>query len=675
MDFTGINSFSQAAQETGKQLFQIGAKFAEEKQDADRIVSATNFRTKATKSYSDLIEKYKETPYESLPERDKDFKDLRAQLQKEADKTIEIDPKLGAAFANILGGLDTHAHQTKSEIFQRKRSDYSEASFINGMPSILQEISNAPDGKTVTIGRPEWGKREDGSAKGSGFYGPLMMTDGSGRVATEMSIGVTFGNETKQIPSIVPTLSGDELKHLLNGGEVTEAIAKKAVDHAKQRMDSGLDVFAAPGEPITAIPEGVARGERTKQDIADNYVMQIMAVYRGGALTKKQAEHLIVTFNEKYLASQVMDLIRANKFVEAQKLNEEKKYFLGDQYGPLSRVIEAKQDQFKETTAYNTLLEENGGDPLKAANSLNKPETMARFGLTLQNATHVRESLNGMHTNAEKAKKQAQEADLDKVYGVVQTGNLSRALSMLRKGVDPDGTPLNLDPKEASKLAFSIESHQRAQTLMSAQTRQANIEIQKNMLAGFRVQIQQGLYKSDSDLTNAMLRAGFPDLNAAMKELGGFLKEQQKEQGGMNFFAQAGADWRMLISTTKSADKKRSLQAQETEILYALQRTMQAKGLKNYDPKVMDEYRALKKAATSTVITEVKDYVKDWFGFKDTSDTFTGKAAPGNIQIPDRAAPAKMSEADARKQLTDKGITGKRQDAWITTYKANGVVE
>jgi hypothetical protein len=83
--------------------------------------------------------------------------------------------------------------------------------------------------------------RADGSRKGAGFLGPLKFKDG--RTSTELSIGANFDGAQREIPSLVPTLSQDEINHLLGGGAPTPSIVQKAVDHARMRMQQGLPVF------------------------------------------------------------------------------------------------------------------------------------------------------------------------------------------------------------------------------------------------------------------------------------------------------------------------------------------------------------------------------------------------------------------------------------------------
>jgi len=85
--------------------------------------------------------------------------------------------------------------------------------------------------------------------KGLGYFGRLKRQNGLW--STEYSIGIRegwTGNKELEIPSIVPTLTDSELQHVLSDKELTPEIIKKASDHARMRIESGLSPFAQPGE-------------------------------------------------------------------------------------------------------------------------------------------------------------------------------------------------------------------------------------------------------------------------------------------------------------------------------------------------------------------------------------------------------------------------------------------
>jgi len=95
------------------------------------------------------------------------------------------------------------------------------------------------------IGIAPYGVRHDGSgAKSSGYMGALPAAGG---VATEYSIGVDIGGQPVEVPSIVPTLTPDELRSVLSG-QMTEGVARKAREYALARVNAGRSPFAGPQE-------------------------------------------------------------------------------------------------------------------------------------------------------------------------------------------------------------------------------------------------------------------------------------------------------------------------------------------------------------------------------------------------------------------------------------------
>lgn len=92
---------------------------------------------------------------------------------------------------------------------------------------------------------PDYGKRVDGTPKGRGYLGELKTADG--RIMTEFSVGVDLGDGEEEIPSIVPSLTPEEIEYLRQGNDPTPQIVDKAVEHARQRKQMGLSPFAMRG--------------------------------------------------------------------------------------------------------------------------------------------------------------------------------------------------------------------------------------------------------------------------------------------------------------------------------------------------------------------------------------------------------------------------------------------
>lgn len=91
----------------------------------------------------------------------------------------------------------------------------------------------------------DYGQRPDGTAKGSGWLGELKMLDGSDAVMTEKSVGVNLDGKEMLIPSIVPTLTPDEIDWIAKGGDVLQnkEIIDKAAAHAIGRLKEGKSPF------------------------------------------------------------------------------------------------------------------------------------------------------------------------------------------------------------------------------------------------------------------------------------------------------------------------------------------------------------------------------------------------------------------------------------------------
>jgi hypothetical protein len=101
----------------------------------------------------------------------------------------------------------------------------------------------------------DYGPREDGTAKGSGFLGPQIANDGS--VMTEFSITApirVMGGKMQEMsmPSMVPGLSKQEIDYLKTNPRPIEGMPEspiirrifdKARKHAQKRYDQGLPLF------------------------------------------------------------------------------------------------------------------------------------------------------------------------------------------------------------------------------------------------------------------------------------------------------------------------------------------------------------------------------------------------------------------------------------------------
>lgn len=94
-------------------------------------------------------------------------------------------------------------------------------------------------GGSVGMTRPDGTNKSD-----TGYLGRIERDDGG--VMTEFSIGVEMNGEEVLIPSLVPTLSKEEietLRTLPEGQPVPQGIVDKAVDHARPLLQQGKTPF------------------------------------------------------------------------------------------------------------------------------------------------------------------------------------------------------------------------------------------------------------------------------------------------------------------------------------------------------------------------------------------------------------------------------------------------
>lgn len=104
--------------------------------------------------------------------------------------------------------------------------------------------ANSPDANTAT-----WGKRRDGSEKGMGFLG--LLKNARGGVSSELAVTVNLDGKDIDIPTLVPTLTRQEVETMLNlpqGQPVPREIIDKAVEFARPRVAAGKSPFAGPDE-------------------------------------------------------------------------------------------------------------------------------------------------------------------------------------------------------------------------------------------------------------------------------------------------------------------------------------------------------------------------------------------------------------------------------------------
>jgi hypothetical protein len=146
------------------------------------------------------------------------------QLLPSTAKTMGVKDRLDP-IQNIRGGA-----KYLRELLDKYRGNQELAlAAYHGGPKRVAEVNNA-------LKSGDYGK------KGIGYFGELKRPDG--KISTELSIGVNLDGKEMEIPTLVPTLSQDEVQSLLSGKFPNEKIIQKAVEHARQRMSSGKSPYA-----------------------------------------------------------------------------------------------------------------------------------------------------------------------------------------------------------------------------------------------------------------------------------------------------------------------------------------------------------------------------------------------------------------------------------------------
>ena len=159
--------------------------------------------------------------------------------------------------ANRLEAIDTDIYEYEKELKVKglapekkarlegqlkAAKEFRRSLIYGGEPS--EQAAAAPSGAQGGVG---YGTRNDGvTKKGKGWLGELKLPNGG--VATEYTIGVNLGGKETDIPTLVPTLSKQEIDLMVNDiipnrKPIPKAIVQKAVDHAKKMVSEGRSVF------------------------------------------------------------------------------------------------------------------------------------------------------------------------------------------------------------------------------------------------------------------------------------------------------------------------------------------------------------------------------------------------------------------------------------------------
>jgi GH24 family phage-related lysozyme (muramidase) len=142
--------------------------------------------------------------------------------------------------------------------------------------------SNEPKVVIQTPKIPTDDVRADGSKKGNGFLGVLQRPDGN--VSTEISVGVEIDGKEVEIPTLIPTLTKEEINYLLTNDiknpkslfdtPIGKSILNKSKEFAKERIGRGVSPFYQEGEEKTPTTPPVNKTSSSNNDDLYNRVKE-----------------------------------------------------------------------------------------------------------------------------------------------------------------------------------------------------------------------------------------------------------------------------------------------------------------------------------------------------------------------------------------------------------------
>lgn len=176
---------------------------------------------------------------------------LATQKQVIAMQHDPLNRNWNDTMANPLKDLNNPAYLAQQEVlkYQKELADlgsytpYTPSSWWTGYAKggSVKDLHNKYEESDYG-----YGNRPDKTKKGLGYFGELERPDGTG-VMTEYSIGVPINGKEMDVPTLVPTLTPDEIRlilHMQEGEDMPRSIVHKAIDHAHQRLSEGKPIFA-----------------------------------------------------------------------------------------------------------------------------------------------------------------------------------------------------------------------------------------------------------------------------------------------------------------------------------------------------------------------------------------------------------------------------------------------
>jgi hypothetical protein len=129
-------------------------------------------------------------------------------------------------------------------------------------PIFKKKLIGSMPKPSPTLPIEDFGKRNDGTSKGTGWLGVIDL--GNGNVATEytsQSQSVLVDGKQIDFPTLVPTLTKKEIEEMKKimaaGKDAPGPVMQKAVDHALKQLAEGKSVFMQPKTIADRINEAI----------------------------------------------------------------------------------------------------------------------------------------------------------------------------------------------------------------------------------------------------------------------------------------------------------------------------------------------------------------------------------------------------------------------------------
>ncbi len=294
----------------------------------------------------------------------------------------------------------------------------------------------------------------------------------------------------------------------------------------------------------------------------------------------------------------------------------------------LNRLLYYGHDKAVASSAYAELTTQftdaktGRVDYRAAASAALSPEIAAKYGLTIDQQQNISQSFGARHAAEEQGLKETQAENMEPLYALA-VNDPGKALSEARRIARAnDG---RVDPKELYNFQKALESHYQNMRLMSAQERQIRQDLEDKGKARIKVNILSGAYKSKEEVINAVLSGGFQNTSGLMDEAVSMWEKDRKENfDQVNYFKNAVDDWNFNITTMKQKARKRELKDMQPQIENTLAAWMVKNNISKTDPRVMEQYRLIKKEALKTTFDKMIDGVSSAVGIgqEAQSDTF-----------------------------------------------------